>query len=194
MTIRIKQLLALLAGLALSALSASSSARECALADMEIHNPPATSSKGPVVTYLGTTTALISDGETSLMTDGYFSRVNIDISPQSGGLIEPNVPVIEAMLRSQAIDELAAVRKAPATRSCCSIRKAVVTGVVTLVQRFGSALSAAGSAHYGAPMRPTAPAASTPWQIRTGNRARTSSCCPPSSPPRYMPRWPAPGR
>ena len=58
--------------------------------------PPAPGEKGVVVTFMGTTTALISDGETSLLTDGYFSRVKMDTDAEGGGVVEPDMAAIKA--------------------------------------------------------------------------------------------------
>jgi L-ascorbate metabolism protein UlaG (beta-lactamase superfamily) len=63
---------------------------------------------GLVVTFLGTTSALISDGETTLMTDGYFSRVAIGKSPESW-VIRPDIPAIDSALQSLPPGRIAAV-------------------------------------------------------------------------------------
>jgi L-ascorbate metabolism protein UlaG (beta-lactamase superfamily) len=68
----------------------------------------AESAPGLVVTFLGTTSALISDGETTLMTDGYFSRVKIGKAPESQ-VIRPDVPAIDAALKSLKPGPVAAV-------------------------------------------------------------------------------------
>ena len=68
----------------------------------------AESAPGLVVTFLGTTSALISDGETTLMTDGYFSRVAIGKTPESW-VIRPDVPAIDAALKSLSPGPVAAV-------------------------------------------------------------------------------------
>jgi L-ascorbate metabolism protein UlaG (beta-lactamase superfamily) len=68
----------------------------------------AESATGLVVTFLGTTSALISDGETTLMTDGYFSRVAIGKTPESW-VIRPDVPAIDAALKSLSPGPVAAV-------------------------------------------------------------------------------------
>jgi hypothetical protein len=41
---------------------------------------------------MGTTTLFISDGETTLITDGYFTRASIDLSTGPGALVEPSSP------------------------------------------------------------------------------------------------------
>ncbi len=68
----------------------------------------AESAPGLVVTFLGTTSALISDGETTLMTDGYFSRVAIGKTPESW-VIRPDLPAIDAALKSLSPGPVAAV-------------------------------------------------------------------------------------
>lgn len=68
----------------------------------------AESATGLVVTFLGTTSALISDGETTLMTDGYFSRVAIGKAPESW-VIRPDLPAIDAALKSLSPGPVAAV-------------------------------------------------------------------------------------
>ena len=68
----------------------------------------AESAPGLVVTFLGTTSALISDGETTLITDGYFSRVAIGKTPESW-VIRPDVPAIDAALKSLTPGPVAAV-------------------------------------------------------------------------------------
>jgi len=77
-------------------------------ATMEKHHPPVAGAAGLVVTFLGTTSALISDGETTLMTDGYFSRVKIGKAPESQ-VIRPDVPAIDAALKSLPSGPVAAV-------------------------------------------------------------------------------------
>ena len=77
-------------------------------ATMESHHPPVAGASGLVVTFLGTTSALISDGETTLMTDGYFSRVAIGKSPESW-VIRPDLPAIDAALKSLPPGPVAAV-------------------------------------------------------------------------------------
>lgn len=98
-----------LAALLLMAFAAVSNGADYRLEDLEIHRPPRAGEQGLVVTFMGATTALISDGETSLMTDGYFSRVKIDNSPQGGGLVRPDVAVIRSTLDALAIERLSAV-------------------------------------------------------------------------------------
>ena len=58
------------------------------------------------LTFLGTSTVLISDGTTHLLTDGYFSRVSI---PQLFGLIEPNPERIDNALKQAGIRKLDAI-------------------------------------------------------------------------------------
>ena len=59
------------------------------------------------VTFLGVSTLLLDDGETQIMTDGFFSRP----SPVElfGGKIAPNGPVIEASLARAGVRKLAAL-------------------------------------------------------------------------------------
>ncbi|HBC19977.1 MAG TPA: MBL fold metallo-hydrolase, partial [Alcanivorax sp.] len=58
------------------------------------------------LTFLGTSTVLVSDGTTHLLTDGYFSRVSI---PQLFGTIEPNQQRIDNALKQANISELDAI-------------------------------------------------------------------------------------
>lgn len=58
------------------------------------------------LTFLGTSTVLVSDGTTHLLTDGYFSRVSI---PQLFGMIEPNQQRIDSALKQANISELDAI-------------------------------------------------------------------------------------
>ncbi|MED5238468.1 MAG: MBL fold metallo-hydrolase [Pseudomonadota bacterium] len=58
------------------------------------------------ITYLGTSTILISDGETQILTDGYFSRVSI---PELFTRIEPDQARIESALNKAGIDKLDAI-------------------------------------------------------------------------------------
>ncbi|WP_300525958.1 MBL fold metallo-hydrolase [Alcanivorax sp.] len=58
------------------------------------------------LTFLGTSTVLISDGTTHLLTDGYFSRVSI---PELFGLIEPNQERIDNALKQAGISKLDAI-------------------------------------------------------------------------------------
>jgi L-ascorbate metabolism protein UlaG (beta-lactamase superfamily) len=74
--------------------------------DLEVHNPPGPDADGIAVTWMGITNLIISDGETTLITDGFFTRVPAD--PESG-MIEPNRPVIEAALDDLGVDDAAAV-------------------------------------------------------------------------------------
>jgi hypothetical protein len=59
---------------------------------LEIHNPPAENESGITVTFMATTTLIISDGETTLITDGYFTRTGVDLSTGFGALVEPSSP------------------------------------------------------------------------------------------------------
>ena len=76
------------------------------VAELEIHNPPGEDSDGISVTWMGITNLIISDGETTLITDGFFTRVPSD--PESR-MIEPDRPVIEGALGDLGIEEAAAV-------------------------------------------------------------------------------------
>jgi L-ascorbate metabolism protein UlaG (beta-lactamase superfamily) len=76
------------------------------VADLEIHNPPGQDPNGITVTWMGVSNLIISDGETTLIADGFFTRVPSD--PESG-MIEPNRPVIEAALDDLGVDNAAAV-------------------------------------------------------------------------------------
>ena len=58
------------------------------------------------LTFLGTSTVLVSDGTTHLLTDGYFSRVSI---PELFGLIEPNQERIDNALKQAGISKLDAI-------------------------------------------------------------------------------------
>ena len=59
------------------------------------------------ITWLGTSTLLISDGTTTLLTDGYFSRVSkLDVVTRS---LSPNVARIDENLRAANIEKLDAV-------------------------------------------------------------------------------------
>ncbi len=62
-------------------------------------------------TFLGTATLLFDDGETALMTDGFFSRPAIELALDASGdpLIEPDVATVEAWLERLGVEELAAV-------------------------------------------------------------------------------------
>ncbi len=59
------------------------------------------------VTFLGVSTVLISDGETALLTDGFFSRPGL--AEVALGKIEPDREVIARRLERAGIDRLAAV-------------------------------------------------------------------------------------
>jgi L-ascorbate metabolism protein UlaG (beta-lactamase superfamily) len=70
--------------------------------------PTATPATGEIrVTYLGVSTLLIDDGETALMTDGFFSRP--DKKSALLGSIEPDVAVIARSLERAGVQRLAAV-------------------------------------------------------------------------------------
>lgn len=59
------------------------------------------------ITWLGTSTLLISDGDTTLLTDGYFSRVSkLDVATRS---LSPNVARIDENLRAANIEKVDAV-------------------------------------------------------------------------------------
>ncbi len=96
-------------GALLALLCAGSRAADYSPESLAIHRPPAPNEQGLVVTFMGTTTALISDGETSLLTDGYFSRVKFDRKAEGGGLVRPDMAAITAGMAALAIDKLAAV-------------------------------------------------------------------------------------
>ena len=59
------------------------------------------------VRFTGTSTLLFSDGETSWMVDGWFTRVGA--LPMLGGTIEPDVEAIARGLERNAVDRLAVV-------------------------------------------------------------------------------------
>jgi L-ascorbate metabolism protein UlaG (beta-lactamase superfamily) len=90
-------------------LCAGSFAADYSPAALELHRPPAPGEKGLVVTFMGTTTALISDGETSLLTDGYFSRVKMDTEAEGGGVVQPDTAAIKAGIAALGIRSLSAV-------------------------------------------------------------------------------------
>lgn len=64
--------------------------------------------EGVRVTWLGVTTLLFDDGETQLLTDGFFSRPGL-IDLALGLPVEPDLAAIEAALSRYGIDRLAAV-------------------------------------------------------------------------------------
>lgn len=71
--------------------------------------PLATQASPPgevTITYLGTSTILISDGETHLLTDGYFSRVSI---PALFARIEPDQQRIRSALKKAGIEKIDAI-------------------------------------------------------------------------------------
>jgi L-ascorbate metabolism protein UlaG (beta-lactamase superfamily) len=74
--------------------------------DLTVKNMPGDSADGIFVTWMGISNLIISDGETTLITDGFFTRIPSD--PQSGK-IEPNRPVIESALAGLGVDKAAAV-------------------------------------------------------------------------------------
>jgi L-ascorbate metabolism protein UlaG (beta-lactamase superfamily) len=96
-------------GAAFALLCACARAVDYTPASLEIHRAPAPGKPGVVVTFVGTTTALISDGETSLLTDGYFSRVKIDPNAEGGGKVRPDMTAIRAGLAALDIRSLSAV-------------------------------------------------------------------------------------
>jgi L-ascorbate metabolism protein UlaG (beta-lactamase superfamily)/cbb3-type cytochrome oxidase subunit 3 len=57
--------------------------------------------------YLGTSTVVISDGETSIMTDGFFTRPSF--GTMLAGKMQPNPEIIRQSLKRHGIDNLAAV-------------------------------------------------------------------------------------
>jgi L-ascorbate metabolism protein UlaG (beta-lactamase superfamily) len=67
--------------------------------------PPATGALG--VTFLGVASLLIDDGETALMTDGFFSRPSL--AKVALGRIAPDPARIDAVLTRAGVDRLAAV-------------------------------------------------------------------------------------
>ena len=70
--------------------------------------PTATPAAGEIrVTFLGVSTLLIDDGETALMTDGFFSRP--DKKSALLGSIVPDVAVIATSLERAGVQRLAAV-------------------------------------------------------------------------------------
>ena len=69
--------------------------------------PSASPDSEPTVMWMGVSTLLVRDGETALLTDGYFSRPGL---LQVGlGRIRPSLPRIDDSLRRAGIDRLAAV-------------------------------------------------------------------------------------
>jgi L-ascorbate metabolism protein UlaG (beta-lactamase superfamily) len=70
-------------------------------------NPPA----APTVTasFLGVSTILFSDGETAILTDGFFTRPGPALSLLLGAKVEPDREAIDRALERAAIDRLAAV-------------------------------------------------------------------------------------
>lgn len=67
--------------------------------------PPATGAWG--VTFLGVASLLLDDGETRLMTDGFFSRP--PLAKVALGRIAPDLDRIDAVLTRVGVDRLAAV-------------------------------------------------------------------------------------
>ncbi|RJG16193.1 MBL fold metallo-hydrolase [Alcanivorax profundi] len=92
--------LLLLAILMIAALQLSPS-----LGHWPVANPPQGHEKVSI-TYLGTSTILISDGRNHLLTDGYFTRVGI---AQLFGRIEPDKDRIQAALEKAGITTLDAI-------------------------------------------------------------------------------------
>ncbi len=68
---------------------------------------PGEPASGVSVTFLGVSTVLIRDGETALLTDGFFSRPSL--ARVALGKVEPNREVIARSLERAGIDRLAAV-------------------------------------------------------------------------------------
>ena len=58
---------------------------------------------------MGATTLVISDGETMLITDSYFTRPAIDMSSEFGAFVEPDRSLIKSYLAGLSIEEAAAV-------------------------------------------------------------------------------------
>ena len=68
---------------------------------------PDTTTGAVTVTFLGNTTLLITDGQTSLMTDGFFTRP--DMASLLFGRLEPDSGLIRAALQRAGVTRLAAV-------------------------------------------------------------------------------------
>ena len=74
--------------------------------DLTVHHPPRTGAAGIEVTWMGVTTLVLSDGETTLISDGYFTRPgNLSVD----ALIGPDRGVIAAALQRLGVDTAAAV-------------------------------------------------------------------------------------
>ena len=73
---------------------------------LEASEPPAPGS-GISLTFLGVSTILISDGETALLTDGFFTRPSL--TTVALGKVEPDREIIAEALERADIDALAAV-------------------------------------------------------------------------------------
>jgi L-ascorbate metabolism protein UlaG (beta-lactamase superfamily) len=68
---------------------------------------PASADGGVTVTFLGVSTVLVNDGETAILTDGFFSRP--PMLRTALGTIAPDRAVVDAMLARAGITKLAAV-------------------------------------------------------------------------------------
>ncbi len=83
-------------------------------------------------TFLGTATLLFDDGETALMTDGFFSRPAIELALDGSGdpLVEPDVATVEAWL-----ERLGVTRSWSSTRAgalwCRAVRASSTTRSTT---------------------------------------------------------------
>jgi len=79
-----------------------------AYADLVLASPPADEGGAPAVrvTFLGVSTVLVSDGETAILTDGFFSRPG---KWAMLGRIAPDLDAIERGLELAGVDSLAAV-------------------------------------------------------------------------------------
>ncbi len=74
--------------------------------DLTVHRPPRTGAAGIEVTWMGVTTLVLSDGETTLLSDGYFTRPG---NLSADALIGPDRGVIAATLERLGVDSAAAV-------------------------------------------------------------------------------------
>ncbi len=70
---------------------------------------PSDDDRGLTVTFMGATTPVISDGETVLITDGYFTRPTIYMSSEFGAYVEPDRSLIKSYHADLSIEEAAAV-------------------------------------------------------------------------------------
>jgi len=71
--------------------------------------PPRSEPRGVSVTFLGVSTVLVSDGETSIMTDGFFTRPGSALRIFSGAPITPDRAIAERVLSRLGVQKLDAI-------------------------------------------------------------------------------------